>query len=166
MNIDRENIIKKLSLTAHPEGGYYSQTYRSPITLNGRDFGLERSEYRALSSSIYFMLNDMEVSHFHRLKSDEVWYFHGGEPLTIVMIDNSGKLSEITLGLDVNKNEYPQVIVPAGTIFGSYIKSGKGVSLVGCMVSFGFDFMDFELFKSKELIKLYPEHSTIIEKLT
>ena len=61
--IDKSNLIDKLSLIEHPEGGYYSQTYRSPINLNGKHIGLDKSEYRSLSSSIYFMLSDISVSH-------------------------------------------------------------------------------------------------------
>ncbi len=164
--IDKTEFIEKLSLQNHPEGGYYSQTYRSPITLNGKFLGLDKSEYRNLASSIYFMLSDSEVSHFHRLKSDEIWYYQGGETLVIAVIDKYGVLTKHRLGLDILNDESPQIMVPAGSIFGSYIESGSGTSLVGCMVSFGFDFVDFEMFTGDELQQLYPEHRDIIKKLT
>lgn len=164
--IDKEKLIDKLNLIKHPEGGYYSQSYRSPIVINGKHIGLEKSEYRSLSTSIYFMLSDKEVSNFHRLKSDEVWYYHGGESLVITIIDKNGNLSEQKLGLDIDNGEIPQITVPSGSIFGSYIESGSGISLVGCMVSYGFDFIDFELFSYKELQKKYPKHEMIIKKLT
>lgn len=164
--IDKKNLINKLSLKKHPEGGYYSQTYRSPINLNGRYLGLEKSEYRNLSSSIYFMLSENNISRFHRLKSDEIWYYQGGETLVIVIIDKDGNLSKQKLGLGIMEGESPQIIVSAGSIFGSYIESGCGISLVGCMVSFGFDFFDFELFNKEDLSKLYPEHIDMIKKLT
>lgn len=166
MIADKESLIKTLNLIKHPEGGYYSKNYKSPIHINGRHIGLDKSEYRTLSTSIYFLISDNDVSHFHRLKSDEIWYFHGGEPLVIVIIDSDGNLSQRKLGMNLSKGELPQLVVPAGTIFGSYIESGRGTALVGCMVSFGFDFEDFELFSRKDLFKLYPEHDRIIKKLT
>lgn len=71
---------------------------------------------------------------FHRLKSDEVWYYHDGNALTIYMIDEAGKLTAAKLGLDLEKGEVPQVLVPKGMIFGSAMEE-EGFSLVGCMVS-------------------------------
>lgn len=166
MTLNKESIISKLSMQKHPEGGYYAQTYRSPININGKYLDIDKGEYRPLSTSIYFMLSDNDVSHFHRLKSDEIWYYHGGKPLVVAIIDDMGKLSEHELGLDIDSGQVPQLIVPAGTIFGSYIKQGEGTSLVGCMVSYGFNFDDFELFSKEYLLSKYPKHSNIIEKLT
>lgn len=166
MKLDKENIIQQLSMIKHPEGGYYAQTFRSFTNINGIAIGLEKSEYRPLSTSIYFLLSDKEVSHFHRLKSDEIWYYHGGETLVVVIINENGNLEEHKLGMDLSSGESPQLIVPAGSIFGSFVESGKGTSLVGCMVSFGFDFEDFTLFTREELLSSFPKHSKIIEKLT
>lgn len=93
-----------------------------------------------------------EVSHFHRLKSDEVWYYHDGNALTIYMIDEEGKLTAAKLGLDLEKGEVPQVLVPKGMIFGSAMEE-EGFSLVGCMVSPCFKYEEFELFDRKELLE-------------
>lgn len=164
--LNRETIITKLSMIKHPEGGYFAKTYQSPISINGSTIGLDASEQRPLSTSIYFLLYDNEVSHFHRLKSDEMWYYQGGETLIVAIIDEKGNLIEQKLGLDLMSGEVPQLMVPAGSIFGSYVESGSGTSLVGCMVSFGFDFEDFELFEREELLSLYTNHSEIIKKLT
>ncbi|WP_080011634.1 cupin domain-containing protein [Clostridium botulinum] len=139
----------------HPEGGYYKQSFSSQDTI-GR---------KQLWTSIYFLLNSEEVSHFHRLKSDELWYFHDGETLTIYMISPSGELIEKKLGLNIEQGEAPQVLVPKGYIFGSAINN-EGFSLVGCMVSPGFQFNDFELFTRKELLEKYPYYKEIIKKLT
>ncbi|MGL1890681.1 MAG: cupin domain-containing protein [Spirochaetaceae bacterium] len=163
---DNNYWIKKLNMEEHPEGGYFSLFYKSDHNIDNSFIGLDTSGTRPLSTSIYFLIKDREVSNFHRLKSDEIWYFHDGEPLIISMINIDGSLISVTLGVDIDKGECPQVLVPAGTIFGSYVKSGKGYSLVGCMVSFGFDFEDFELFSREELIKSYPKHSNEIIKLT
>lgn len=166
MRLQKEILISKLSMIKHPEGGYYSQSYSSPLTINGELIGLNRDTSRPLSTSIYFLLSDEEVSHFHRLKSDEIWYYHGGETLIVSIINTDGELKKYRLGMDLESGEIPQIVVPAGAIFGSYVESGKGTSLVGCMVSFGFNFEDFELFTRDYLLSLYPKHTQIIKKLT
>lgn len=121
MKHSAEYYIEHLEMEPHVEGGYFKECL------------LEKEE-RNLWSSIYFMLAKGEVSHFHRLKSDEVWYYHDGNALTIYMIDEAGKLTAAKLGLDLEKGEVPQVLVPKGMIFGSAMEE-EGFSLVGCMVS-------------------------------
>lgn len=151
--------ITNLGLSPHPEGGYYKSTFQSDaiISSNGNQ--------RKLFTSIYFLLQSHDISHFHRLKSDELWYYHGGSPLTIHMIDESGEYKEIYLGLNLENGEVPQVLVPKNTIFGSSVMAEETFSLVGCMVSPGFDFEDFELFNQEELLKEYPQHEQIIRKM-
>ncbi|MEY3683061.1 MAG: hypothetical protein RLZZ289_1596, partial [Bacteroidota bacterium] len=70
-----QQLINELGLQAHPEGGYYKETYRAAQTLDGQD--------RQLLTSIYFLLTAENVSKFHRIKSDELWYFHAGRPLIV-----------------------------------------------------------------------------------
>lgn len=155
-----EYFVKNLEMIAHPEGGFYKESFvsKEEITEN-------LDNKRSLWTSIYFLLRDGEVSNFHRLKSDEMWYYHDGEALTIYMINPNGELITKQLGLNIENGEIPQVLVPKNYIFGSAMNN-KGFSLVGCMVSPGFDFDDFELFKRKDLLKLYPKYANIIEKLT
>ncbi|MGX8797073.1 cupin domain-containing protein [Fusibacter sp. JL298sf-3] len=157
------SYIEVLKMNKHPEGGYYAQTYASPDVFKKAD-----GETRPLSTSIYFLLEKDDVSHFHRLQSDELWFFHDGEPLNIYMIDTEGTLRVETLGLDLEAGQRPQLLVPAGVIFGSAPLSDTpdGFSLVGCVVSYGFDFDDFELFERDALTEAYPDHADIIEKLT
>ena len=156
--------VKQLNMIAHPEGGYYHVTYNSPYRIDSEMIECEFKGTRALASSIYFLIEEGNVSNFHRLKSDEIWYFHEGEPLTIAMITPDGKYESVQLGLDFEKGERPQIIVPAGTIFGSYPRSGY--ALVSCMVSYAFEFEDFELFERQTLLEEYPEHTDIITYLT
>ncbi|MFC7319702.1 cupin domain-containing protein [Halobacillus campisalis] len=158
--MDAQNFIDQLQLEPHPEGGYYKPTYASEK--------VERFAQgdRSLYTSIYFLLRSGEVSHFHRLQSDELWYFHAGSSLTIHMIYPDGKYEEVKLGLHVDKGEVPQFVVPRHTIFGSSVQEEDTFSLVGCMVSPGFDFEDFELFSQDELVKEYPQHEEIIRKMT
>lgn len=161
---NKDKWIDHLNMVSHPEGGYYSVEYISPHLITDQELAIDFKGKRALSSSIYFLIDEDNVSNFHRLKADEIWYFHDGEPLTIAAIAPDGSYHSYELGLDLAKNQRPQIIIPAGYIFGSYPK--KGYSLVSCMVSYAFEFEDFELFTREALLKSYPQHKAIIEKLT
>ncbi|MGI2066212.1 cupin domain-containing protein [Shewanella sp. MF08487] len=151
-----DDFIEHLALEPHVEGGYYRSSYRSETSFDST---------RALWSSIYFLLRTGEVSHFHRLTADEMWYFQAGQSLTIYMIDPEGVLTTAQLGLDLAAGERPQFLVPKGCIFGSALNHA-GFSLVGCMVSPGFTFDDFELFSQESLLAQYPQHSDIIQRLS
>jgi predicted cupin superfamily sugar epimerase len=152
--------ILNLDLLKHPEGGYFKETYRSdqdfePLEFNGK---------RNYATSIYFLITTNEVSHFHEIKSDEIWYFHAGSALKVHCIQQDGTYFLLEVGPELNKNQNLQVVVPKGTIFAS--ESSGAYSLVGCMVSPGFDFKDFKLFTSNELLQRFPQHETIIKKFT
>lgn len=149
-----DELVKTLDLIPHPEGGFYRETYRSE----------EMKGKRNLMSCIYFLLSSNDVSHFHRIKSDEMWFFHGGSPLIVHVLDAFGH-HEYVLGNDLPKGILPQFLVPKNTIFGSTVLENNSYSLVSCVVSPGFDFSDFELFKQDELMEIYPESKSIIEKL-
>ncbi|WP_434304007.1 cupin domain-containing protein [Clostridium botulinum] len=162
---DANYFIEKLDMTAHPEGGYYKESFISAENITDSDLTTTFDDKRILWTSIYFLLRNGEVSNFHRLKSDEMWYYHSGSPLTIYMITPEGELITEQLGLDIEKGEKPQVLVPKNYIFGSAMNN-KGYALVGCMVSPGFEFRDFELFERNTLLNLYPKYKETIEKLT
>ncbi|MBE6057859.1 cupin domain-containing protein, partial [Clostridium sp.] len=154
---DANYFIEKLDMTAHPEGGYYKESFISAENITDSDLTTTFEDKRILWTSIYFLLRNGEVSNFHRLKSDEMWYYHSGSPLTIYMITPEGELITEQLGLDIEKGEKPQVLVPKNYIFGSAMNN-KGYALVGCMVSPGFEFRDFELFERDTLLNLYPKY--------
>jgi len=161
-----EYWVNKLELAKHVEGGYYKEVYKNSEAITDKELKSSFSGKRHLATSIYFLLTSEDASNFHRLKSDEIWYYHAGAPLTVYVIDEKGDLKELKVGLDIENGEQPQVIVPAGSIFGSMVNKENSFSLVGCMVSYGFDFHDFELFSREELLAKYPEHKDIILKLT
>lgn len=158
-------FVKSLNMIAHPEGGFYKEIYMSEENITAKELKVDFEGSRILWTSIYFLLRDGEVSNFHRLKSDEMWYYHSGSPLTIYMISPEGKLITEQLGLNVENGEKPQVLVPKDYIFGSAMNN-EGYALVGCMVSPGFEFRDFELFKRSFLLEKYPQYEDIILKLT
>ncbi|ALC87554.1 cupin [Bacillus sp. FJAT-22090] len=153
--MDAEYYIKQLGLEPHPEGGYFKSTFASEESVSSRK----------LYTSIYFLLGADDVSHFHRLKSDELWYFHGGSSLLVHVIDEDGNYVEHKVGLDIENGETPQVLVPKNSIFGSSVMENGSFSLVGCMVAPGFEYEDFELFTQSELLDKYPQHEQIIRKL-
>ncbi|UKS24950.1 cupin domain-containing protein [Paenibacillus sp. HWE-109] len=160
-----EYWISKLELIAHPEGGYYKRSYQAEETVTDKELSVQFDGQRLLYTSIYFLLQSHDVSHFHRLKSDELWYFHAGSPLTIHVIHENGSYEEVKLGMNLDKGESLQYLVPKNSIFGSSVMEKDTFSLVGCMVAPGFDFQDFELFTQDELLAQYPQHQEIIKRL-
>ena len=155
-----EKIIRKLQLKPHPEGGFYRETYRSPQSL-----ATIKSKRRNISTAIYYLLENEDKSHFHRIKSDELWFFHQGNPLEILLIQND-QIETIILGNDLENGEIPMAVIPAGTWFASCIKNATGFSLVSCTVAPGFDFVDFQLAGKENLLREYPHLKESIEKFT
>ena len=160
----KEHWISALGLQSHPEGGYFKETYRSELEFDPKDIGLKIKGKRSLSTGIYFLIESENFSAFHRIKSDEMWHYYGGDPLIVHMIDERGVYAKQLIGNNLDKGEQLQFVVPANVWFASEVKKGGDYSLVGCTVSFGFDFADFEL-ADIELIKKFPQHKRIIERL-
>ncbi|MFF2448228.1 cupin domain-containing protein [Neobacillus sp. NPDC058068] len=157
--------VAKLGLVPHPEGGYYKSTFSSWEQISDKELTVNFEGQRKLYTSIYFLLTSDNVSHFHRLKSDELWYYHAGSSLTVHVIHDNGEYEEIKLGMNLEAGEVPQALVPKNSIFGSSVLENDTCSLVGCMVSPGFEFQDFELFTQDDLLSKYPQHKDIIMKL-
>ena len=153
-----EKIVAELNMQPHPEGGYYAEVYRSPMEIPGKK--------RQLMTSIYFLLTSDNVSNFHRIKSDELWFHHAGSPITVHVLNEDKGHVEIKVGSDILKGEHPQALVKGGEIFGSSVDTENSYALVSCVVAPGFDFQDFELFKRAELIAQFPAHREIITRLT
>jgi predicted cupin superfamily sugar epimerase len=150
-------LIKKLRLQKHPEGGYYKQTYSSDIIVNSKGYNGPRHAVTA----IYYLLVGDQFSAFHRLRSDEIWNYYAGGSLKLYVIDN-GKLTRIRLGK--RRGETVQAIVKSGVWFAALLTNKKSYCLLGCIVSPGFEYSDWQLGKRNELIKMYPQHKKIIEQ--
>lgn len=160
----KEQWVEELDLLPHPEGGFYKETYRAEDQLDLNFIYPSSYGLRSLSTGIYFLLDKANFSAFHRIKSDEMWHFYDGDPLLVHMIDQNGTYSKQAMGRDLANGEKLQFVVKAGVWFASEVKSGGNYSLVGCTVSFGFDFQDFEL-ANKQLIETYPQHAEILSRL-
>lgn len=155
--------VKHLDLLAHPEGGFYKEMYRSKASVSADIMEDGLAGERSLATGIYFLITEGNFSAFHRIKSDEMWHFYYGEPLIVHVIELDGTYTKLSIGLDIEKGQTPQAVVPAGAWFAS--ESLGAYSFVGCTVSPGFDFLDFELAKQTELQKEFPQHSELIERL-
>ncbi len=158
--------IDKLNLIPHPEGGYYRETYRAQLSIPHDALPPGFTGPRLVSTAIYFLLEGHNFSAFHRLRSDELWHFYAGSPITVRVIEPEGSLSQIQLGGDPEAGEALQASVKAGRWFASCLQDADSFALTGCTVAPGFDFADFELGKRSELIGLYPQHRKLIERLT
>ena len=158
--------IERLQLEAHPEGGYFRQTYKAELILPKTALPAAFSGARAASTAIYFLLEGTNFSAFHRLQSDEMWHFYAGQPLLVHVIAADGSYSSILLGSDPDKGQILQAVVKAGCWFAPHVADWKSYALVGCTVAPGFDFNDFEKGTREELVKKYPQHEEIITKLT
>lgn len=159
-------FIQHLHLQPHPEGGYFKETYRSSETINAGALPSRFAGERNFSTAIYYLLQQGDFSAFHRIKSDECWHFYAGSTLLIHVIEHNGKYDCIKLGSDIAAGETYQFVVPAGAWFASEPAPNSAFSLVGCTVAPGFNFDDFELAKRTALSAIYPEHSSIISRLT
>lgn len=151
------DLIELHGLRPHPEGGFYRETYRS---------GGKTARGRCYSTAIYFLLPAGAKSRLHRLKSDELWHFYLGGPLTVAQILPDGSVERAVLGPDPAAGHAQQLVVPAGRWFGSYPEPGTKYAFVGCTVSPGFDFEDFEFGDRGALLAEYPGAAALIKRLT
>ena len=158
--------IERLGLVPHQEGGFYREVYRSAGLVPPACLPPGFAGSRALATSIYYLLQNGQVSVFHRLRSDEIWNFHLGGRLIIAVLRPSGALEEVSLGADYSAGEVLQTVVPAGLWFGAWVADPDSFSLAGCTLSPGFDVDDFELASRDDLLLRYPRHRPTILRLT
>ena len=160
---DAATIIKTLNLTPHPERGYFHETYRAAFQVLWDRHGGRR----AASTAIYFLVTAAEPATFlHRLISDEVFHLYDGGPLEILRLFPDGTWDVAVLGMHLAAGERPQVVVPAGTWFGTELRAGASHCLMGCTVAPGFEFGDFELAEGPELAARYPEAAERIRRMS
>jgi len=139
----RPPLAEQLDLTPHPEGGWFRETWRSPTTWHPSGYDGER----ATATCIYFLLAAGEQSRWHRVRSTELWLWHAGGPLHLLLGGNGGAPADspetVTLGAEIAAGHAPQVIVPPDN-WQAARPAGSHDALVSCVVSPGFDFADFE----------------------
>jgi predicted cupin superfamily sugar epimerase len=147
--LDAEAAIRRLGLRPHPEGGFYRETFRSPLSLT-----LPDGRVRSASTAIYYLLPAGARSAWHRVASDEVWHHYLGGPLRLYR-----------LGMDEVRLEAaePQAVVPAGVWQAA--EPEDGAVLVGCTVAPGFDFADFALGDPDDLVLQFPAAEALIRRM-
>jgi predicted cupin superfamily sugar epimerase len=157
-----EMLIARLGLQPHLEGGFFVESFRSPLEQT-----LPDGRVRAASTAIYFLLPYGAFSAWHRVSSDEIWHFYDGDPLELTTLNREGTVERATLGREIESGQRPQFVVPAGVWQAAKPMQGEnGYSLVGCTVAPGFDFADFEMPDRAALLTLFPSHTEIISALT
>lgn len=161
-----DDLIMQLGLIRHPEGGWYRETYRSSEFLPAGQFPERFNGERSFCTAICFLLGRDEMSALHRIKSDEIWYYHAGTSLTVHLLSPLGEYLTLRVGPDPAAGDSYQAVVPAGYWFGATVTGEGDFSLVGCSVAPGFDFADFEMGSRTELLNQFPEHGRIILHLT
>lgn len=166
MTATAHTYIQTLQLQAHPEGGYYRESYRSPLLVAVTQAEDGPAVQRNVSTGIYFLLEQGNFSAFHKIHSDEMWHFYAGQALEVLEISPAGELRCTRLGPDVLQGEVFQHMVPAHTWFAARVAAGGTFSLVGCTVAPGFDFADFGLADRASLSATFPQHHQLIHTLT
>ena len=158
-------LIDFYQLEPHPEGGYFKRTYTAKTLLDKESLGGFFEGNRVISSAIYYLLTEGSFSAFHRIKSDELWHFYNGVALNIHVLHPNGNYELRKLGSSISNGESFQLTIEAGCWFASVPDEPDGFSFVGCTVSPGFDFADFELAKYESLAQLYPDQAELILRL-
>jgi hypothetical protein len=139
----RPPLAEQLDLWPHPEGGWFRETWRSPVSFSPEGYRGPRSA----ATAIYFLLHPGEESRWHVVRSDELWFWHGGGPLELRLGGPGDEPSDgraVLLGGDPGAGQQPQAHVPGG-VWQSAAPAGHAPVLVSCVVVPGFDFADFRL---------------------
>ena len=153
------DLIGQLKLERHVEGGCFKRVYESKYKVQ-----IHEESERLIACAIYFLLEGHDFSAFHRLKSDEIWAYNYGSPLTIFLIEQDGSLKQMTLGNPENPTF--QVTIGANQWFAAEVNDKSSFTLMSCFVAPGFEYHDFELANRQMLVSQYPNHADLINRLT
>jgi predicted cupin superfamily sugar epimerase len=157
-------LIETLGLALHPEGGFYRETFRSPLEIHGLPW-LEPAAARSASTAIYFLLPAGSFSAFHLVKADEVWHHYDGDPVELHTLTREDGHRVLRLGRDLASGERPQQVVRGG-VYQAAAPVGTRYALCGCTVAPGFDFEDFVMPGRSALLGEFPANKALIERFT
>lgn len=167
MTLSTEFIIEHLMLRPlEIEGGYFRETYRSPLVIPGASVGAEFKDDRSVCTAIYYLLTPSTFSELHRLPGDEIFHFYLGDPVEMLQLHPDGSATTVRLGNNLRADEVPQTVVPGGVWQGARLVSGGNLALLGCTVAPGFDYADYTSGRREELIARYPDQAALVERLT
>jgi Uncharacterized conserved protein len=162
-----EAIVRALGLVPLPqEGGLYAETYRSARVLPAGAAGPEQTGPRACCTAIYYLVTPTRFSALHRVASTEIFHFYLGDPVHMLQLYPDGSSETKVIGTDIAHGQRPQVVVPRGVWQGTRLLPGGRFALLGCTVSPGFDFSDYEHGGRAALTRAYPAAAAEIAALT
>ncbi|OIO02984.1 MAG: hypothetical protein AUJ49_05310 [Desulfovibrionaceae bacterium CG1_02_65_16] len=160
-------IVRALNLVPLPrEGGLYAEVYRSARILPAGAAGPEQTGPRACSTSIYYLVTPTRFSALHRVASTEIFHFYLGDPVGMLQLHPGGRASSHVIGVNIPAGQRPQVVAPRGVWQGTRLLPGGRFALLGCTVSPGFDFADYEHGSRAALTRAYPDQARAILELT
>lgn len=136
-----EELIRAYSLEAHPEGGYFAEMFTAEGSAKGRNF----------AGSIYFLLGAGDISHFHQIDCEEIWFFHEGCGLTVHILAPDGSYRRELLGNDLSRGQKPMVVVEKGAIFAAENVTPEGYTFLSCVTTPRFLYEGFRLVPAEEL---------------
>ena len=149
-----EQLKAAYHLEKHPEGGWFSEVYTAPFQAEGRP----------LAGSIYFQLDQNEISHFHQIDCDEIWYYHEGCGLKITLLQD-GKRSVLLLGNDLEQGQRAMAVIPKGAVFAAENIDPAGYTFLSCATTPAFRYEGFRMVSRKEIAESYPQLGNELEHL-
>jgi predicted cupin superfamily sugar epimerase len=163
-----DEVKKILGLQPHPrEGGWFVRTWESEEMVAASCF--EDGRYdgaRRTSTAIYYLLEPGTFSEMHVLESDEIFHHYMGGAVEMLQLFEDGSSARVVIGKDLEAGERPQCVVRRGVWQGSRLLREEGWALLGCTVSPGFEFVDYEDASAEELIEKWPGEAEMIRGLT
>ena len=163
-----DEVKKLLGLEPHPrEGGWFRRTYEAVETIPAAAFAAGRyASARRTGTAIFYLLEPGSFSEMHRLRSDEIFHFYAGDPVELLQLHSGGHGTTTILGNDLLAGQHPQVVVDQDTWQGSRLVPGGRWALLGCTVSPGFEYEDYESGDRKALSAAWPGYARLIAALT
>jgi predicted cupin superfamily sugar epimerase len=148
------------------EGGYYAETYRSPEMISPECLHGRYISARSMGTAIYYLLEPNTFSELHRVASDEIFHFYLGDPVEMLQLWPDGSGKQVLIGTALENGLAPQVVVPHGVWQGARLVAGGEFALLGCTVSPGFEYADYESGSRQLLNEAYPQWRDMIVALT
>ena len=142
------------------------QTWRAEENIPREALPARYSGGRSAGTCIYYLLEPGTFSEMHRLASDEIFHFYLGDPVEMLQLDPDGSARTVILGNDLAAGQHPQLVVPKFVWQGSRLVPGGKLALLGCTVSPGFDYADYETGHADSLTREYPQYADLIGTLT
>jgi uncharacterized protein len=162
-----DEIKQLLGLAPHPrEGGWFVQTWRSEEVIPQGALPERYQSARHAGTCIYYLLEPETFSEMHRLTSDEIFHFYSGDPVEVLQIAPDGSAKRVVLGSDLAAGQHVQLVVPKSVWQGSRLVAGGSVALLGCSVSPGFEYADYEIGSREALLDFSGDYRELLIGLT